>query len=139
MLKLRIESLETIPVSIPLDKPAKFATRTVKEREFSIVRIFTDENIVGIGCVPIGEPFSVISIIERKLKNILIDKDPFATETLWDKMYGEIYRDRKGAAIRAMSAVDIALWDIKGKALDMPLYKLLGSNDNKVNCYASGG
>lgn len=136
---MKIDGVETIPLSVPLDKPAQFATRTVKEREFSIARVFTNEDVVGIGCVPIGEPFSVTSIIERKLKNLVIGEDPFATEIIWDKMYREMYRDRKGAAIRAISAVDIALWDIKGKALNMPLYKLLGGNQKKVPCYASGG
>jgi L-alanine-DL-glutamate epimerase-like enolase superfamily enzyme len=54
-------------------------------------------------------------------------EDPFATTRLWDKMYAQaLYHGRSGAAIQAMAGVDIALWDIKGKALGKPVVELLG-------------
>ncbi len=62
-----------------------------------------------------------------------------AIEKIWWEMYQEMYRDRKGAAIRAISAVDISLWDAKAKSLGLPLYKLLGARREKVPCYGSGG
>lgn len=136
---MKITQVETIPLQVPLDRPISFATREVREREFTIVQIFTDEEISGFGCIPIGDPLSVKAVVDHKLKNLIVGEDPLCYERIWKKMYDEMYRDRKGAAIRAMSAVDIALWDIKGKALEMPLYKMLGGYRDKVPCYASGG
>lgn len=103
------------------------------------MELITDEGIEGLSVIPIGDPISVAAIIERKLKKLVIGEDPFNSERIWHKMYLELFRDRKGSAIRAISAVDIALWDIKGKALNLPLYKLLGGYRDKVPCYASVG
>jgi D-arabinonate dehydratase len=136
---MKIMDIETMALAVPLDRPISFATRKVKERDLTITKITTDEGIVGLSCIPIGEPFSVGSIIQRKLKPLLIGKDPFCTEWLWDMMYMEMRRDRKGSAIRAISGVDIALWDIKGKYFGLPLYRLLGGDRKRVPCYASGG
>lgn len=136
---MRITDVNTMALAVPLDRPIFFATRAVRERELSVTTIHTDEGITGLSCVPIGDPKSVTAIIERKLKPLVVGQDPFDTEFLWDRMFREMYRDRKGAAIRAISGVDIALWDIKGKALGMPLYKLLGGYRRRVPCYASGG
>ena len=73
------------------------------------------------------------------LKHVLIGEDPFRTEYLWHKMYrANIYAGRRGIAIHAMSGIDLALWDIKGKALGMPVWKLLGGGFTKsLRPYAS--
>ena len=136
---MKIVSVKTHCLQIPVDPPIQFATRTVPKREFIVTEITTDEGIVGTSTVPIGDPVSIAAFVNRKLAPLVIGEDPFATQTLWHKMHHEVYRDRKGSAIRAVSAVDIALWDIKGKALDMPLFRLLGGGSNRVHCYASGG
>jgi D-arabinonate dehydratase len=136
---MKIEKIETMALSVPLDRPIHFATRKVQARDLTIIKITTDDGIVGFSCIPIGEPFSVASIIERKLKPLLIGKDPLCSESLWDMMYMEMRRDRKGSAIRAISGLDIALWDIKGKYFGLPLYRLLGGDRKRVPCYASGG
>ena len=136
---MKIVDIKTHALSIPVDPPIYFATRVVPFREFTVTQVFTDEGIVGESTVPIGDPVSVAAIIERKLKDLLIGRDPFATERIWNDMHRQVYRDRKGSAIRAVGAVDIALWDIKGKALGMPLHRLLGGDGSPVPCYASGG
>jgi len=136
---MKITGIETMALSVPLDRPIYFATRTVKARDLTVTKVTTDEGIEGISCVPIGEPLSVTAVIERKLKPLLLGMDPLCTEQLWDSMYMEMRRDRKGSAIRAISAVDIALWDIKGKFFDLPVYRLLGGARKRVPCYASGG
>lgn len=136
---MKITDIKTHALSVPVDPPIYFATRTVPYREFTITQIYTDEGIVGQSTVPIGDPVSVAAIIDRKLREIVIGGDPFATEQLWDAMHKQMYRDRKGSAIRAIGAIDIALWDIKGKALGLPLHRLLGGDGSPVPCYASGG
>ena len=73
------------------------------------------------------------------MRELVIGEDPLETEKLWYKMYREnIYGGRRGVGLHAISGIDIALWDIKGKALGQPLWKLLGGRRNRVPCYASG-
>ena len=90
---MKITDIETMALAVPLDQPIFFATRKVQERDLTITKITTDDGIVGVSCIPIGEPFSVGSIIERKLTPLLIGKDPLCTEWLWDMMYMEMRRD----------------------------------------------
>src|SRR5207245_11380270 len=73
------------------------------------------------------------------LKHVVLGEDPFETEYLWHKMYrANIYAGRRGIGIHAMSGIDMALWDIKGKALGLPVWKLLGGGfHKKLRCYAS--
>jgi L-alanine-DL-glutamate epimerase-like enolase superfamily enzyme len=111
-----------------------------------IVRITTDAGIVGYGEVD-SNPMGAKGIIEGPfshtattgLGQVLIGEDPFRTEYLWQKMYrANIYGGRRGVAIHAMSGIDLALWDIKGKALGMPVWKLLGGGFTKsLRPYAS--
>lgn len=104
-----------------------------------IVIIKTDSGIEGYGFCGGGSKAAQI-IVEENFKFFLIGEDPFNTEMLWNKMYrGSIPFGLKGAAIEAISGVDIALWDIKGKSLNIPLCKLLGgSTKSKIKLYASG-
>jgi len=136
---LKIKDITTMKLRIPLERPMWFATRTVAAREFTVCELITDKDIRGLGVIPIGDPYSVVAFIERKLKQLAIGEDLFSYERLWNRMYREVYRDRMGSAIRAVAAVDIALWDAIGKTLEMPVYKLLGGDKDEVQAYASGG
>jgi len=111
-----------------------------------IVKITTDAGITGIGEVDssplaakgaIDGPFS--HTVATGLKHVILGEDPFETEYLWHKMYtANIYAGRRGIGIHAMSGIDLALWDIKGKALGLPCWKLLGGGfHKKLRCYAS--
>lgn len=103
------------------------------------VRILTDDGLSGV-CGPIGAPIGDIEayIISRRLKKILVGKDPFQIELIWDQMYRLLVHGRKGYGIMAVSAVDCALWDLIGKALNKPVFKLLGGpTREKVRVYAS--
>jgi len=98
----------------------------------AFVQIETDEGISGIG--PANNPF----YIETQLKPLLIGQDPMAIELLWDQMYRNAIHGRKGDNMMAISSIDIALWDLKGKALGQPVYKLLGGPvQDKIPAYAS--
>ncbi len=111
-----------------------------------IVRVSTDAGITGIGEVD-SAALAVKGLIEGPfyhttaagLRELLIGEDPFKTEYLWHKMYrGNIYAGRRGVGIHAMSGIDMALWDIKGKALGQPIWKLLGGGFHKrIRPYAS--
>ena len=111
-----------------------------------IVKVATDAGITGIGEVD-SSPAAVKGAIEGPfshtattgLREAIIGEDPMETEYLWYKMYrANIYSGRRGIGIHAMSGIDMALWDIKGKALGLPIWKLLGGGfHKKLRCYAS--
>ncbi len=89
-----------------------------------LVTIQTDEGIEGIGC---AIPNGARDIVERHFSALLVGQDPFNIERLWDQMFrSSLPYGRKGLPIMAISAIDIALWDILGKALGQPVYNLLG-------------
>jgi D-arabinonate dehydratase len=135
---MKITDVRSVAVSIPLAIPTAFSTRLVTAREFAVVWIDTDEGITGVGYAYGGR--LIHSAIETNLKGLLIGEDPFAVERLWEKMFREtLLLGRQGVIMRGISALDIALWDIIGKAAGQPLYKLLGGYRDEVPAYASGG
>jgi L-rhamnonate dehydratase len=103
-----------------------------------VVEIFTDAGIVGIGNAALS-PRVTKQVIDLYLKPILIGKDPFDYEILWQHMYRQTMAfGRKGIAMVAISAVDIAIWDALGKAARQPVFKLLGGRTKKkIPVYAS--
>jgi L-rhamnonate dehydratase len=111
-----------------------------------VIKVYTDEGIVGIGEVD-SAPEAVKALVDRdsshaiagSLRDILMGEDPRDVERLWQKMYrGLIYIGRRGIALHALSGIDIALWDIAGKAAGKPVHELLGGKKrDKVRAYAS--
>jgi L-alanine-DL-glutamate epimerase-like enolase superfamily enzyme len=107
----------------------------------ALVRVFTDEGIEGIGeCSPMNIKV-MCNFVEEALKPIIIGKDPMDIEQLWNAMYFQTYKlGVMGAQPSCISGVDIALWDIKGKATGMPIYRLLGgAARTKFRMYKSIG
>ena len=98
------------------------------------VRIYTDEGIEGVGeCSPVVQSDVTAVYVQKALKPLLIGKDPRDTNRLWDDMYfGTFKIGGMGAGPNAISGVDIALWDIKAKAANMPLYQLMGGATKKT-------
>ena len=110
-----------------------------KTKNAMLVSVETEEGIVGWG-EAYGPAEVTKSAVDNLLGSQLIGGDPFATDALWEKMYQRVedYAPQ-GFGIAAMSALDMAMWDIKGKALNMPVYKLLGGpHRTRVKPYATG-
>lgn len=111
-----------------------------------LIKIETDEGITGWGECD-SSPYVVKTIVDcppshvvcRGLKDILMGQDPFDVEKIWNDMYrGSYYYGRRSVGIHAMSGIDIALWDIMGKAAGRPVHKLLGGRINsRLRAYAS--
>ena len=111
-----------------------------------VIRVHTDEGIVGIGEVD-SAPEAVLALvtapgshaIANSFHSLLVGEDPRDVERLWQKMYrGMNYIGRRGIALHAQSGIDIALWDIRGKAEGKPISELLGGAiHTKVRAYAS--
>jgi D-galactarolactone cycloisomerase len=111
-------------------------------RQTVLCVISTDEGIEGVGeALYVGGSAKIAaSMIQEAYAPLLIGKDPFDNAVIWDFLYNRT-RDQgmKGLPITALSAVDIALWDIKGKALKSPVSKLLGGTyRDKARVYATG-
>ncbi len=103
-----------------------------------LVRVTTDQGIEGIGSAGVGNGAAAY-VLEHHLKPIVLGQNPFDVELLWEKMYrSTLNYGRKGLVIEAISAIDIALWDILGKATGQPVYNLLGGKTReRIPVYAS--
>ncbi|MDQ1280474.1 MAG: Mandelate racemase/muconate lactonizing enzyme family protein [Thermoproteota archaeon] len=102
--------------------------------QWTFTEIRTDEAITGI------TPYAIAPDMLSLLKPAVLGEDPVNIQKIWDKMYWRSFNQgRKGAAIIAMSQIDIGLWDIIGKKLKTPVYKLLGGYRDRVPGYGSGG
>lgn len=111
---------------------------TFRFHGWTIVEVKTDDGLVGIGNVALAPRVAKI-IIDQYLSPLIIGHDPFDYEYLWQRMYRSTHAwGRKGITMAAISAVDIALWDLMGKATNRPVFKLLGGRTKeKIPCYAS--
>src|SRR5271156_4643346 len=103
-----------------------------------IVEIFTDDGLVGIGNAALAPPITK-QVIDLYLKPLLIGADPWNIEFLWQHMYRKTMAfGRKGIGMAAISAVDIALWDLLGKPAKHPVFRLLGGRTKpRIPLYAS--
>ena len=111
----------------------------VLDRQFPIVRVYTDEGLVRIGECFRRRPEVTKVFVDTVLKPILMDKDPLDTGVRWAEMVrASSAVDLGGALFIGIAGIDIALWDIKGEALDLPIYRLLGGKvRDRVRMYAS--
>ena len=107
-------------------------SRPIFNQSGHIVTVETDAGLTGVG--EGGSPDTV-----RQLGAMLIGEDPFRTEHLWQVMYRGYFYPPGREKIHALGAIDLALWDLKGKALDLPVWQLLGGKTRDyVECYATG-
>jgi D-arabinonate dehydratase len=135
---MKVAAVESLLVRVPLRRPVLLSRQTFTAREFNVVRVRTDEGLVGIGYARGGEV--VRAAAEVEIAPRLVGRDPLATETLWAELHESAsIVGRAGAFMRALSAVDIALWDVKAKAVGLPLFRLLGGEVGRVPAYVSGG
>lgn len=126
----------TNPMDILGASEATMSTFTF--HDWLIVEVFTDSGLVGIGNAALA-PRVTKQVIDLYLKPILIGQDPWDTEYLWQHMYRRTMAfGRKGIGMVAISAVDIALWDLLGKSANQPVFRLLGGRTKaRIPVYAS--
>lgn len=139
---MKITDVVTIPLDYPLETTLYDANYTMATKPALLVEVRTDEGVVGIGeAAHYGGPLISTKVaIEQELKHHLLGEDPLQVERLWEQMHQRAYKHaRGGIIIAAISGIDIALWDIKGKVAGLPVYKLLGGYSKVVPAYATGG
>jgi len=135
---MKIVEVKTYTLKSELLHPLIWSNGHITHRETVLVRICTNTGIVGWG--ETGNSLAS-SVIQQGLTPLLIGQDPMNRMYLWQKMYGLFYSSNSacGLAMCAISAIDIALWDIAGKATNLPVYQLLGGRlRQKVSVYATG-
>jgi len=139
---MKIIDVKATWILIPLEKPFHGGTYTIPSRATVITKIFTDEGIIG-------EAFAgdqrkngkeICDLIENDLKKIIVGEDLFSIDKLWNKMFMTSMMSRdKRTQLAAIALVDMALWDTVGKAVNQPLYKLLGGYKDKIPIITIGG
>ena len=141
---MKIVEVNSYILQATLDTPFFFSQPgVVSKRSSMVVELVTDEGISGFGeslCHGLQPPEIARATLESSLKELILQRDPFDVGVLFEQMYNRT-KDfgQKGAVIGAISAVDIALWDILGKALNKPVHQLLGGSfRTNVEPYATG-
>ncbi len=125
---MKITQLQAIPLAIPMKPMTPPSGWMAGTRKQIIVRVVTDEGLVGVGeAFAYGAPLAVCNVIDESLAPLLVGRDALDIEPLVDTMHrGTMIYGRRGLAMFAISGVEIALWDLLGKAVQAPVYRLLG-------------
>ena len=145
---MKITNVEAFILESPFEiRPPEGSDEARGVKRCLLLKVSTDEGIVGwsdvetaphVGEAVVNAPGSGMGVFEG-LRSLVIGEDPFDVERLWDKIYrGSIYFGRRGVAIQVLSGFDIACHDIIGKAIGLPVYKVLGgARRNRIKAYAS--
>src|SRR5580765_4237512 len=137
---MKITAIQSLVLTVPTPKPIALG---YPQHKLVVAEISTDEGILGLGYSLVfggGGAEAVQVYLETRLKPVLLGEDPLLVERLWERMYrADMGIKKQGVAAYALSALDIGLWDIAGKAAGLPLYKLWGAVTDRVPAYGSGG
>src|SRR5215216_8137779 len=136
---MKIARVTATPINVPI-KVDILGLGHQTSLSACLVEIETDTGIVGHGFTAITEEDVIAQIIDSVAGPAIIGDDPLVHEFIWDKLYWTLMpRGQTGYAAHALAAIDLALWDIKGKALEQPIWRLLGGARSRVPLYATFG
>ena len=116
----------------PKEKPIANGKHIYTHNDLNLLIIDTDKGISGYGC-------SWAIEFAESMGKAIIGEDPLNHERLWTKTYVPKFIGRRGTSAKTVSAIDMALWDIKAKLAGMPLYRLLGGYRENIPAYIAGG
>jgi len=135
---MKINSIDTRHIAVPLGKGR--GGSGAKEVEVILVNVENDEGLTGTGFsfALTGGGAAIKSLIDKTLSEVVIGTEVLDWEKVWNQLYSKTHRLGRGVSLPAISAIDIAVWDLKAKHEQLPLYKLLGQKMNKVPIYGSG-
>jgi L-alanine-DL-glutamate epimerase-like enolase superfamily enzyme len=137
---MKVTRVESFVLRIPTPNPIALQ---YPEHRLVVARVFTDDGPTGLGYSLVfggGGAEAIHVYLATRLAPMIVGEDPLFVERLWQKMFrGDRGIKRQGVAAYALSALDIALWDLAGKAAGLPLCKLWGAATDRVPTYGSGG
>ena len=140
---VQIRSIEAIPLSfrLPEGKTVRLGVGTTTKRDAIIVRVVSDDGVIGYGeAHPGRSPGAIVSLIHNTLAPMLTGLSVHDTNSVWtrvNRMQLSSHGLGAGAAL-ALSGIDMALWDLRAKSLGIPLYSLLGGSRKPIAAYAGG-
>jgi L-alanine-DL-glutamate epimerase-like enolase superfamily enzyme len=137
---MKITDVRAVPLGIPMRGQTPSSPWTAGAAKQVLVRVVTDVGLVGWGeCFAYGAPLAVVNVVDEALAPLLVGEDPTAIERLTDKMHRALMIwGRRGLAMFGVSGVELALWDLAGKARRVPVWALLGGLvQPRVRAYAS--
>jgi L-alanine-DL-glutamate epimerase-like enolase superfamily enzyme len=154
-MTLKITDVKAHPMSIPRPKPSWTAHEITTEATLILVEVRTDAGVIGYGEIQ-GGPLPLICRLVEQFGEIIRGMDALAHLDVWEKLFAltsprpggiggrdglppPLPRGQRPQIMAAIGGIDIALWDIKGKAANMPLYRLLGGGRQDLFTYATGG
>ena len=133
-----IEQVTADLIQIPLRSPVRIAIGDIPNREYNIVTVRTTDGVAGFGYARGGE--FVHRAITELIGPMAVGRQVADLDKIWTDVYrSTIQLGRRGVMLRALSALDIAVWDARCRAADLPLWQMLGGDRPLVPCYASGG
>lgn len=139
---MKITDVTVQRYSWPKPKPISNGKYTYSTVVFNLIQVYTDEGITGIGWgggTAAGRPGDVTTALVGHFKEALIGEDPFCYRRLWDEMWLPKIVGRRGMTTQVISGIDIALWDLMGKAVGKSVHKLLGGYRDRIPAYIAGG
>ena len=139
---MQIADIRTSLIAVPLSRVFRGGTYEISARCTIITEVLTDAGISG--CTYAGDERTrqrpLADLIAFRLKPLLLGQDPLDTERLWERMFQETYpHGDRATMLQAIAAVDIALWDLKGKAAGLSVHKLLGGYHDRLAAIVIGG
>lgn len=135
---MRIARVDARTVVVPLGRPTRISRRALPSRHYTLTRVHAEDGTYGIAWCLGGA--TATTAVRALLAPRYTGQSVHENERLWDETYYDVVlQGRRGAVIRALSTVDIALWDLKAKLVGLPLARLLGVYQDPVPAYASGG
>jgi len=139
MSNWKIARVKAIPLNLPVEVRL-LGVQHSTSLSACLVRVDTEDGLHGYGFTAITEEEVVAAVVNEVAGPALLGEDALAHEKIWDKLYWLLSpRGQTGYASHAIAAVDVALWDIKGKALGQPVWRLLGAARSRVPTYATFG
>ncbi|MDR7543309.1 MAG: mandelate racemase/muconate lactonizing enzyme family protein [Armatimonadota bacterium] len=139
---MRVASVRAIPLRVTLDEPQRTGVATFTTLATNLVEVRSDTGLVGYGeSLARYSPRVWAAIVEDLLAPLVIGADPFDTERLWMSMFRDLRSfsgHHRGMLVEGIAGIDIALWDLKARAVGLPLYALLGgATRTRLDAYAS--
>src|ERR1700760_2691740 len=152
---MKITTLHAHALSVPYEQPRWTAHERMERDQLVLVEVRTDAGLTGYGEIA-GGPQPVICDLLRRFAEVVVGMDPLGHAEIWQKLFSltsprpggiggwdglaaPLARHPRAQAEAAIGGIDIALWDLKGKAAGMPVFRLLGGTRTEVATYATGG